>query len=409
MDASLGSSLTRIRSTGSDAVVSDQKRVVAIKYFLDRPDMDIDKASVLLFKRPPMICRASDVAAFLERQGLIKRQGEGAFLAEVYLDRFKAFMSVEMCDKSGVEFDLSTSSTADPATLAVRLSGDPSAPGAALATIKQCNMSPAGLYGISAILGLQAMLLSHQLMPSQRVWTPYMQTWSCYAFFLGGLLSFIIGLLEVFRNNIFGATAFLGFGAIWLARGLEFILQTYSPKRTKGAANVEGPQGATAIKIELSGYDSYEIQQESEQNWGLAIREVYVVAFIAVLVVQSFRINKATTVFCVLYLIKAMFDVFEDLSTTCKWFSMVLSWILSGVAFLLFAAELTNEVYGKEVFNLQPWRQNQRTQAFAAAGNNGAMGISSSAANKYYRTSRAFNRRLQKRATRANTWEEHPT
>lgn len=40
-----------------------------------------------------MICRASDVAAFLERQGLIKRQGEGAFLAEVYLDRFKAFMS----------------------------------------------------------------------------------------------------------------------------------------------------------------------------------------------------------------------------------------------------------------------------------------------------------------------------
>ena len=31
MDASLGSSLTRIRSTGSDAVVSDQKRVVAIK------------------------------------------------------------------------------------------------------------------------------------------------------------------------------------------------------------------------------------------------------------------------------------------------------------------------------------------------------------------------------------------
>ena len=68
----------------------------------------------------------------------------------------------------------------------------------------------------------------------------------------------------------------------------------YSPKRTKGAANVEGPQGATAIKIELSGYDSYEIQQESEQNWGLAIREVYVVAFIAVLVVQSFRINKAT-------------------------------------------------------------------------------------------------------------------
>ena len=146
-------------------------------------------------------------------------------------------IQVEMCDKSGVEFDLSTSSTADPATLAVRLSGDPSAPGAALATINQCNMSkaewltastprrqrgwfvagsrrrrgdnvdgswteatlsryqcaprtihvvagastrpspthrsPAGLYGISAILGLQAMLLSHQLMPSQRVWTPH--------------------------------------------------------------------------------------------------------------------------------------------------------------------------------------------------------------------------------------------
>ena len=37
--------------------------------------------------------------------------------------------------------------------------------------------------------------------------------------------------------------------------------------------------------------------------------------------------------------------------------------------------ELTNEVYGFEVFNLLPWAAEEDTQAFAAAGKSGAMVI----------------------------------
>ena len=53
---------------------------------------------------------------------------------------------------------------------------------------------------------------------------------------------------------------------------------------------------------------------------------------------------------------------------------MVLTWIVSVIAFTLFISELTNEVYGYEVVDLHAWEKGE-TNAFAAPGRSGAMVI----------------------------------
>ena len=50
-------------------------RVVAVRYFLDRPGADLTKASVRIYQNPPAACKASDVKAYLERQNLVPAYG----------------------------------------------------------------------------------------------------------------------------------------------------------------------------------------------------------------------------------------------------------------------------------------------------------------------------------------------
>ena len=79
-----------------------------------------------------------------------------------------------------------------------------------------------------------------------------------------------MGILEVFRNNVYGCTAFLGFGSFWLANGLQMLIKNYFPDE---------------IPEDLLG----------EDEWGHAIRTFYLAGFIATLWFQTLRINKLTT------------------------------------------------------------------------------------------------------------------
>ena len=45
-----------------------------------------------------------------------------------------------------------------------------------------------------------------------------------YAFFFGGLLQVIAGIVEVKRNNIFGFTAFTTYGGFWLSLAMAHVL-----------------------------------------------------------------------------------------------------------------------------------------------------------------------------------------
>ena len=67
---------------------------------------------------------------------------------------------------------------------------------------RQCNMGPCGLFAFSLLMGLEATWLTYELRPnSGYVHEPFYATWSAYAFFIGGLLQLLVGILEVFRND----------------------------------------------------------------------------------------------------------------------------------------------------------------------------------------------------------------
>ena len=71
-----------------------------------------------------------------------------------------------------------------------------------------------------------------------------------------------------------------------------------------------------------------------------------------------------------------IFGAFETSVKTCEWIAMVLTWIVSIIAFVLFISEFTNEVYGYEVVDLHAWEAAEgETSAFAAPGRSGAMVI----------------------------------
>lgn len=46
-----------------------------------------------------------------------------------------------------------------------------------------------------------------------------------YAMFHGGLVQLVVGFIEIFRNNLFGAVAFTGYGAFWMGWALTEIFK----------------------------------------------------------------------------------------------------------------------------------------------------------------------------------------
>ena len=86
--------------------------------------------------------------------------------------------------------------------------------------------------------------------------------------------------------------------------------------------------------------------------------------------------TQATTTLISFLFCKLLFAAFEVGSKTSQWITMVLTWIVSIIAFVLFISELTNEVYGYEVVDLHAWEKAEgETNAFAAPGRSGAMVI----------------------------------
>ena len=56
----------------------------------------------------------------------------------------------------------------------------------------------------------------------------------------------VVGILEVFRNNVYGATAFMAFGSFWLANGIQMLIRTYFPE--------EIPDMCAAVRNQPLGY-----------------------------------------------------------------------------------------------------------------------------------------------------------
>jgi uncharacterized protein len=326
---------------------SSTKSLVVVRYYLDRPGYDLHNSSSRFWKDPPAMVTATDVANFLHQQG-IKSKDDTGMLVEIYLDRFGSFMWLDVCQENSVHFDFPTATPANPGILNIRLTDLNDLPSSATKTTapvgpQRCNTSPVGLFAFSLTVLLETLNTLRKLVDGS-VDDSYLLVWSPYAFFVSGLLQLIVGLNEITRNNVYGATAFLAFGSFWLANGTTIMLTTYFPDQINdnfliGSGNVE-----------------------------TCVREVWIMLFACALFKQTLAMNMLTSGLVAVLIAYLFSGSMAPWSEAFEWMRLIIGFVLSLYAFILFYVELTNEVYHRKVYNVYPWSEASPEEVFGAAG-----------------------------------------
>jgi succinate-acetate transporter protein len=339
-----------IATTGSSTV----ERLVVMRYYLDRPGYNITNSSSRIWVNPPKETSPADIAFFLHDQG-IKSKDDTRLLVELYLDEFHSYMLLEVCAEHMIHFDFTSTTSKKPGTLDIRLTdlneimstGGKGTKDGASAIVPRCNTSPVGLFAFSMTVGLDALNVLRKLLDDDNKIDPsFLLVWGPYAFFVSGVIQFVVGLNEISRNNIYGATAFLAFGCFWMANGAAIILNTYFPD-------------------EIPDNIRYSTSSNAPDTF---LREFYIALFACALFKQTLIMNKVTTgliATLITYLLASSLGGWNDVFL---WMKCALGFILSLNGLFLFYAELTNEVYQRTVINLYPWTQNSSVEAFGAAG-----------------------------------------
>jgi uncharacterized protein len=157
-----------------------------------------------------------------------------------------------------------------------------------------------------------------------------------FAMFFGGFLQVVAGITEIKRNNLFGYTAFLLFGGLWMSLGTMDIIQALAHPESDFAR--PNPKAVTALLF-LSGL------------------------FTTVLWICSFALNKTLNLLffllaTTLYLLSG--GVYnETVDKIGGWFGIA----TSAVAYWLAAAELFNEILGQGKRQIVPLGQFQYRQS----------------------------------------------
>jgi succinate-acetate transporter protein len=165
-----------------------------------------------------------------------------------------------------------------------------------------------------------------------------------FAMFFGGFLQVVAGISEIRRNNIFGYTAFLLFGGLWMSLGTVDIVQLLAG----GDVTSPNPKAVQAMLF-LAG------------------------VFTFVLWICSFKLNKTLNLLFFL-LASTLFLLSggvrnEVVDKIGGWFGIA----TSAVAYWLAAAELINDIHGEGKREIVPlghfkWSQNRGHGAFQAPG-----------------------------------------
>lgn len=341
------------------------QRMVVVRYFLDRPGYGFHNSAARLWFHPPKICTPCDVQDFLQQQGIAL---EG-LLVEVYLDKFESFMMLEACQVSLIEWGFEQTTYENPGRLNVRLTDLGQATREEIMTETQksfpimpvqstqptqpqhANTTPVGLFAFSMMVGLETIALMIHLVPNT-VSESYVLTWGPYMFFVGGLLQVIVGILQVFRGNIYGATAFMVFGCLWFSNGLVQILRNHFSQETTIAEDLLG----------------------LADPWGLFLRSMYILAFSCALLKQTLVMNRLSTTLITLLCLKTACSSVGGWSETMQWMQLVFGFLTSIFAFYVFLVELTNQVYHREVFPTYKWSEDlSPEEVFGAAGRLGTL------------------------------------
>lgn len=391
-------SSTTIPTTSSSIMIAPEgpiRRMVAVRYFLDRPGYGLHNAAVRLWIDPPSICVPSDLHQFLMKHGILPSEDESGnnstamndnsshlyssllegfhhddFLVEVYLDKFQSFMLLQACEDAKMEWNLTDSTMNHPGTFNVRLtdvshhiheSHHETATKSVIPPVGaavNANTAPVGLFAFAFMVGLETLFTMERLIRDPDgdsfffgIDPAYVITWGPYMVFSGGGLMWITGIFQVFRNNIYGAVAFLVFGSFWFANGTKVILETH----------FSGP-----------GTKAYELKQveSSHDPWGTMIRLLYIMGFVMVLLGNTFAGSKVSTCLMSLLICKFICQIGAAWSDAAGWMQVFFGWLVSWLAFYVFLVEMTNQVYHREVFELHKWSEDHSPgEIFAQPGN----------------------------------------
>ena len=93
-----------------------------------------------------------------------------------------------------------------------------------IVNINLAEPSPLGLFGL-ALGCLLLIMVDFEATSGDALLIPWL-------ILLPGLLQFIAGVIDVVRNNIFGATAFIGYSFLWIGLGITKIMMEYCDKDT---------------------------------------------------------------------------------------------------------------------------------------------------------------------------------
>jgi len=216
----------RSNSVSSSSAKRPQ-RLVAVRYFLDRPGYGLHNSAMRMWFEPPAKCSPGTLLLFLKEQGIALDD----LLVEVFLDRFESFMLLEACEAAAIEWNFAGTTPDDPGVLNIRLTdvsyaarldtdlGKSSAeagagPGslpqqetekkATPAAHPHANTTPVGLFSFSMMVGLETAEVMSRLVPNF-ISPQYVLAWGPYMFFVGGMLQLFTATLQVLRNNIYGA------------------------------------------------------------------------------------------------------------------------------------------------------------------------------------------------------------
>lgn len=171
-------------------------------------------------------------------------------------------------------------------------------------------------------------------------------------FFVGGLMQIIVAIFQVLRNNVYGATAFFGFGSFWFSNGLIEILSTFFASETTPANDLSGVT----------------------DPWGNFIRIMFVFAFSCALLVQTFAMNRLSSTLIGLLCLKNFASAFAGFSKVAEWVQFALGWTLALFAYYVFLVEFTNQIYNREVFRVFKWsEQHSPEEVFGAPGRSGTL------------------------------------
>lgn len=337
---------TAVNPTQSIYGNSKEIRLVVVRYFLDRNGRDVKNSAARLWFHVPKKCKPDQIRVFLAEQGITI----DGLIVEIFLEKFGSFMLLEACEAAEIEWNFEMTNCADPGFILIRLTDtsededDQNHPTNMIS--HNANTTPIGLLAFSMTLGLESAVQFGRLVPGS-VGSEFLLMWYPYAFFVGGLLQLIVGVFATLRNNIYGSVAFLTYGCVWLANGSIGIL----------AANFSGED---SLAIEYMGlYD----------KWGRFGITLYLFAFACSLLVQTFALDKLSTLVIVLLVAKYFFQLFAPWYETMEWIQVILQCIGAVVSFAAFFIEFTNQVYHGLVINTYKWSEDDSpNEIFAAPG-----------------------------------------